>query len=137
MKIFFAILTLIFSSHLSFAHELAVEIVVKEFKLLSDSEAVLKIENEDKVETIHIRFKSRGLASGITLEDHKPALQLLSEQFKSNPKLRVDLMSSKGYIPIKGRKGHFRCDGLSINHYTDGEKRVSFIHNHEGVESPD
>lgn len=84
MKIFFAILTLIFSSSLSFAHEKAVEIIVKEFKLLSDSEAILKIENGDKVQTIHIRYKSRGLASGTTIKDHKLALQLLSEQFSQS-----------------------------------------------------
>ena len=119
------------------AHVMPAEFKVSEFKATSDTEAVMTLEVDGTTKTIHIRFRPKHLAVSTTLESHKEALRMLKSQAASGKKVVLDLMSSKGCLPIRGKKGHFRCDGLTINTLKNGEKRVMLIHSDAWAISPD
>jgi len=109
---------------------------VKEYKIESKTEATLTIQDQGKSKIIHVRYLPKNLAFGTTLKDHKEALELLKSELEKGQKVAVNLMSSKGFIPIKGRAGHYRCDGLLIRVDKSGGKTVVLIHSNAGIESP-
>ena len=89
--------------------------------------------NPDRLSGLLINKGNRPMAN----EEYNRGYDLLVKQLKEQKAVEVWLLSDAGFLPIKGRKGHFRADSMYVTPWDSTGKRVCLVHSDLGSISPD
>ena len=89
-----------------------------------------KLEHLPKRMTIHLRYNPEKAASGASKskEDFEAALKDLETAAAQNSPIKIGLMSSKGFNPIRKRPGHYRSEMIQRVDWFKIPNIVCFFH---------
>ena len=147
-KIFFSLLFCFIYATSSFAMADFLDIHVMDFTSKGKDEYILIFRAADTRECnkanmqkkyrkyiVHLRHNPEVLTIGIQKADENPytkevylkAIDLFKYQLSKSKDLTIMRMSAKGYIHIKGKKGHYQTEALTIYSFK-GQEYVCMIH---------
>ncbi len=95
------------------------------------------VPKEKRKYIVHITYEPKlAGARGLTKQRHIDALDLLNKQISIGENVNIMRISSKGFNPIKGKKGEFRTFLLKVFKSGSEEETVVFLHSDRWIYSP-
>ena len=124
------------------AHATTISVKVIEVTLKGE-EHVLLLEPQNhetfpKQITIHLKFdpKKAAFAATHSRDDFDGAITALEAAVETKIPIKIGLMSSTGFNPIKGRPGHFRSDAIQLVDWFGKPEIVCCFHSDDYVVAP-